>query len=154
MPKGRARILLVDDDKKTCATLSLILSTRGYDIDVADNGKEALEISKSKTYNLAVLDVKLPDVEGTKLLRTMQETSPETVRIMLTGYPDLQNKIDAFKNGASAYFIKPVDPARLIKMIEEKLEEQRDLKTSEKLVHASSKSPNQLKTSSRSKLFS
>ncbi len=126
----KAKILLVDDDRNICDTLSLILESRGYDVDVANTGKAALEKSKTKAYDLAVLDVRLPDIEGTKLLRTMHETCPKMVKIMLTGYPELQNAIDAIKSGAEAYFTKPVNPVRLIKAIEDKLEELKEPKTS------------------------
>jgi DNA-binding NtrC family response regulator len=118
------RILVVDDDKKISDTLSLILESRGYNVDVANTGKIALEKSKANKYNLAVLDIKLPDIDGTKLLKSMHEISPNIIRIILTGYPQLKNVITALNEGVDAYFTKPVDPARLIKTIEEKLEEQ------------------------------
>ena len=89
-----------------------------------------MEKSKTKAYDLAVLDIRLPDIEGTKLLRTMHETCPKMVKIMLTGYPELQNVIDAIKSGAEAYFTKPVNPVRLIKAIEDRLEELKEPKTS------------------------
>lgn len=126
----KAKILLVDDDRNICDTLSLILESRGYDVDVANTGKAALEKSKTKAYDLAVLDVKLPDIEGTKLLKMMHETCPRMVKIMLTGYPETQNAINAIKSGAHAYFTKPVNPARLIKTIEDRLDELKEPKTS------------------------
>jgi DNA-binding NtrC family response regulator len=126
----KLRILVVDDDRNICDTLSLILESRGYDVDVARTGKAALEKSKTKAYDLAVLDVRLPDIEGTKLLRRMHETYPGMVKIMLTGYPETQNAIDAIKSGAEAYFTKPVNPVRLIEAIEDRLEEMKEPKTS------------------------
>jgi DNA-binding NtrC family response regulator len=126
----KAKILLVDDDKNICDTLSLILESRGYDVDVVNTGKAALEKSRTKTYDLAVLDVRLPDVEGTRLLKTMHKTFPKMVKIMLTGYPQLQNAIDAIKSGAEAYFTKPVNPFRLLEAIEDRLEELKETKTS------------------------
>lgn len=126
----KAKILLVDDDRNICDTLSLILESRGHDVDVAHTGKAALEKSKTKAYDLAVLDVRLPDIEGTKLLRTMHETRPRMVKIMLTGYyPETQNAIDAIKNGAEAYFTKPVNLVHLIEAIEDRLEELKEPKT-------------------------
>ena len=122
----KIRILVVDDDKKVCDTLSLILESRGYNVDVANTGQIAVEKSKTTKYNLAVLDIKLPDIDGTKLLKSMHEISPNIIRIILTGYPQLKNVITALNEGVDAYFTKPVDPSRLIKTIEEKLEEQAD----------------------------
>jgi two-component system response regulator HydG len=122
----KKRILVVDDDKKICDTLSLILESRGYQVDIANTGKIAIEKAKINKYNLAVLDIKLPDIDGTRLLKSMHEISPRIVRIIMTGYPELKNAINALNEGADAYFTKPVDPSRLIKTIEDKLEEQTD----------------------------
>ena len=129
MGTEKRRILIVDDDENICDSLGLILGARGYEVDVAYTGREAVEKSDKYIYNLAVLDIKLPDMEGTKLLKQMRETTPRTVKIMLTGYPELQNAIDALNDGADVYFTKPVDPAKLIKAIEEKLAEQEEDET-------------------------
>jgi len=120
----KKRILVVDDDKKICDTLSLILESRGYQVDIANTGKTAVEKAKTNKYNLAVLDIKLPDIDGIKLLKSIYEISPQMVRIVMTGYPELKNAINDLNEGADAYFTKPVDPSRLIKTIEDKLEEQ------------------------------
>jgi DNA-binding NtrC family response regulator len=125
----KKRILVVDDDNKICDTLSLILESRGYQVDVANTGKIAIEKAKINKYNLAVLDIKLPDIDGTKLLKSIHEISPQIVRIIMTGYPELKNAINALNEGADAYFTKPVDPSRLIKTIEDRLEEQTDSNT-------------------------
>lgn len=108
----KKRILLVDDDKSICETLSLILESRGYEVDVAYAGKEAIEKSETRIYNLAILDIRLPDTEGTRLLKAMRQTSPKMVKIMLTGYPQLENAVDALNERADAYFTKPVGVAR------------------------------------------
>jgi DNA-binding NtrC family response regulator len=135
LPKEKARILLVDDDPSITEAMKIILEARGYKVDTAHTGKEAIKKSETKIYNLALLDIRLPDMEGTKLLKAMRETSPKMVKIMLTGYPQLQNAIEALNDGADAYFVKPADPAKLIKTIEEKLLEQNEEKevTEEKL---------------------
>lgn len=135
MKEEKTRILIVDDDPSITEVLKVILEARGYEVDTASTGKEAIEKSMDKIYNLAILDIKLPDMEGTKLLKAMRETSPKMIKIMLTGYPQLQNAIDALNDGADAYFIKPADPAKLLKTIEEKLLEQKEEKemTEEKI---------------------
>jgi DNA-binding response OmpR family regulator len=126
MAEERKRILIVDDDKNICDSLGLILGARGYEVDIAHTGKEAVEKSKKSTYSLAVLDIRLPDTSGTKLLKEMRDTKPRMVKIMLTGFPELQNAVDALNEGADVYFIKPIDPAKLLKAIEDKLEEQEE----------------------------
>lgn len=124
--KGKARILIVDDDEDICRTLSLILEEKGYEVDAAHTGKEAIEKSKTKVYNAALLDIKLPDMEGTELLTAMRETSPKMIKIMVTGYPALKNAVEALNKGADAYLMKPVNPEKLIKTIEEKLKIQKE----------------------------
>jgi DNA-binding NtrC family response regulator len=121
----KASILIVDDNKSILETLSAILEEKGYRADTAKNGKEAIEKSKTNFYNMALLDIKLPDIEGTKLLTKIEETTPRMVKIMITGYASLENAVEALNLGADAYIMKPVDPEKLLKTINEKLKEQR-----------------------------
>jgi len=124
--KNKPSILIVEDDINIRETLSSILQQEGYNTDTAKNGKEAIQKSKAKFFNLALLDIKLPDMEGTKLLTTMHENLPKMVKIMITGYPSLENAVEALNLGADAYVIKPVKPEKLLALIEEKLEKQRE----------------------------
>ncbi|MGB9960112.1 MAG: response regulator [Candidatus Bathyarchaeales archaeon] len=123
--KRKTSILVVDDDESICKTLGLILEGRGYNVDVAYSGEKAIEKSRAKAYNIAILDIVLPDIQGTELLKALQETTPKMIKIMLTGYPKLDNAIEALNYDAEAYLTKPVNPENLIKVIEEKLEKQR-----------------------------
>ena len=125
MAKNKPSVLVVEDDANIRVPLSTILQQRGYKTDTAKNGKEAIQKSKAKFYNLALLDIKLPDMEGTKLLTTMHENTPKMVKIMVTGYPSLENAVEALNHGADAYVIKPVKTEKLLALIEEKLEVQR-----------------------------
>ena len=126
MTKDKPSILIVEDDTNIRKTLNTLLEQKGYSTDTAENGKEAIQKSKAKFFNLALLDIKLPDIEGTKLLTTMHENLPKMAKIMITGYPSLENAVEAVNLGADAYIIKPVKPEKLIKLVEEKLEEQRE----------------------------
>src|SRR5208282_75417 len=85
----------------------------------------AIEKSCENYYNLAIIDIKLPDGEGTSLLRALRETSPNIVKIMLTGYPTLGNSVNSLNDGADAYLIKPVDLETLLETIKRKIEEQK-----------------------------
>jgi len=123
--KNKPSVLIVEDDANIRVPLSTILQQKGYKTDTAKNGKEAIQRSKAKFYNLALLDIKLPDMEGTKLLTTMHENTPKMVKIMVTGYPSLENAVEALNHGADAYVIKPVKTEKLLALIEEKLEVQR-----------------------------
>ena len=124
MTKNIPRILIVEDDTNIRVPLSTILQQNGYSVDIAKTGQEAIQKSKTSFFNLALLDIRLPDMEGTRLLTTMQENLPKMVKIMITGYPSLENAVEALNHGADAYLIKPVKPEKLLALIEEKLEEQ------------------------------
>ncbi len=123
-----ARILIIDDDKSIRRSLTSILEEKGYAVDTARNADEALRKSKDAYYNLALIDIRLPDLEGTDLLNKLQETSPEMIKIILTGYPSLQNAIKAVNRGADGYLIKPADIDELHQMIEEHLKRQEEEK--------------------------
>ena len=124
MNEKKKSILIVEDDKAIIKSLKNILQSEGYSVDTAENGREAIQKSKEKFFNMALLDIKLPDMEGTKLLVTMHENLPKMVKIMITGYPSVENAVEALNQGADAYIMKPVKPEKLLALIEEKLEKQ------------------------------
>ena len=125
----RARILVVDDDESIRRTITSILEEKGYTVDTAENGKEAIRKSKTKFYNLALIDIRLPDMEGTKLLTAMKETTPKMVKLIVTGYPSLHNAVEAVNSGADAYVLKPFNVEKTLKTIEEQLEKQKGART-------------------------
>jgi len=123
-----ARILVVDDDESIRKTLANILEDHGYIVDTVENGKEAIEKSKANFYNLALIDIRLPDMEGTKLLTAMKDTTPKMVKIIVTGYPALNNAIEAVNKGADGYVLKPVNIDNLLSTIKEHLRKQQEAK--------------------------
>ena len=124
----KARILLIDDDKTITRTLSKALEEAGYKVDTAETGAEALEKARTNFYNLALIDIRLPDMKGTKLLTAMKDTIPKMVKIILTGYPALQNAIEAVNEGADAYITKPVKMDELLNAVKKHLKRQREEK--------------------------
>ncbi|MCQ5362934.1 MAG: response regulator [Candidatus Methanomethylicia archaeon] len=118
------RILIVDDDEDIVESLSTLLSNAGYVVDVALNGEEAIKKSKEKVYNVALIDVVLPDMTGIDLLTKLEERKPATRKIIITGYASLDNAVKALNLGADAYLIKPVDPEELISTVKKQIEEQ------------------------------
>ncbi len=116
-----ARILLIDDDKNIRQTLEIVLKEEGYFVDTAENGKEAVEKSFASFYNLAIVDWRLPDIDGTILITQLKETTPKMAKIMLTGYPSMNNAIEAVNQRADAFLVKPVDVEELLKKIHELL---------------------------------
>jgi len=123
-----ARILVIDDDESIRKTLAAILEDKGYVVDTAENGKEAIEKSDANFYNLALIDIRLPDMEGTKLLTAMRETTPKMVKIIVTGYPSIQNAIEAVNKGANGYIVKPFSIDSVLNTIKEHLKKQQEAK--------------------------
>lgn len=124
MRKMRRRILIVDDDRAILQTLKAILQSEGYSVDTAETGTEAIEKSRARWYNLALLDIRLPDMEGTELLTKMFLGTPRMRTIMITGYPSLESAIESLNSGADGYMVKPLDPENLLRIIEDKLHDQ------------------------------
>ena len=114
----------MDDDPSILDTVQDILRSEGYLVERAENGREALEKFEKNSYNLTLLDIKLPDMTGTELLAKISKSQPEMVKIMITGYPTLNNATRSLYRGAHAYIIKPVRSEELLRIVEKKLEKQ------------------------------
>ena len=122
----KEKILVVDDDMSLQESLVTILEAEGYYVDTAKTGQEAKVKVKSGNYNIALLDIRLPDMTGIELLGIINELSPRTKKLVLTGYPDAPSAIRAVNEKADAYLVKPFDPIELIDLIEEHLGQQRE----------------------------
>ena len=125
---GSARILVIDDDQEILKTFSAVLKETGYVVDTAESGREAIEKSEANFYNLALIDIRLPDMEGTRLLTALRETTPKMIKIIVTGYPSLQNAVEAVNKGADGYIIKPAKAEELLNTIREHLRKQQEAK--------------------------
>ncbi len=123
-----ARILVIDDDENIRKVLVAILTDEGYAVDSVGTGKEALEKARKQFYNVALIDVRLPDIEGIELLTKFRPTSSKMRKIIITGYPTLQNAIQAVNGGADAYVMKPFDVDKVLKVIQEQLRKQENEK--------------------------
>ena len=123
-----ARILAVDDDENIRKVIVAILEDEGYAVESVGTAKEAIEKSKRKFYNLALIDIRLPDMEGIELLTKFRETTPRMRKVIVTGYPTLQNAVDAVNKGADAYIVKPFDVKKVLKTIQEQLSKQQNEK--------------------------
>jgi two-component system response regulator HydG len=123
-----ARIIIVDDDENIRKTMQTILEYEGYIVDLAATGNEAIEMTQETAYNIALLDIRLPDMEGVELLKLIKDNVPRTRKIMVTGYPSMQNAISALNKNADAYLVKPVDVEKLLNMVKEQLQLQEDEK--------------------------
>lgn len=122
-PRKNGTILVIDDDRVILDTFRTLLEREGHEVDVAENGAEAIDKSQKKYYDLAVIDVKLPDMEGTQLLSKLRLNFPKTKKIVITGYPALDSAAMAVNLRADAYLVKPVKPQEFLKIVKEKLQE-------------------------------
>jgi DNA-binding NtrC family response regulator len=110
-------VLIVDDDQKMRELLTSILENAGYIVETAGDGKEAIKACKKFPIDVALIDVELPDMKGTKLLSTLKELQPKMVKIIMTGYPSIENAVTAVNEKADGYMLKPFNPADLLEMI-------------------------------------
>ena len=124
--ESKGSILIVDDDPSIRKVLAAILEEKGYTVDTAETAKKAIQKSKTNFYNLALLDIRLPDMEGTELLTQMKQTTPPMIKIMVTGYPSIQNAVEALNKGANAFIIKPLNIDHALSIIEKLLEQQKE----------------------------
>ena len=123
-----SRILVIDDDENIRKVIKTILEDEGYVIDTAETAKIGIEKSQKGFYNLALIDVRLPDMEGIELLSKLRDTKPKMRKIIVTGYPTLQNAVAAVNKGADAYVMKPFDVEKLLLTIKEQLQKQAEEK--------------------------
>jgi len=117
-------ILIVDDDTDFLNTISTLLKKEGYRVDTARTGSEAIDKCREEFYSLMLIDIKIPDMEGVELLTQIENTEPEIRKIILTGYPSLENAQRALNLGAHAYLIKPIEPETLLRTVKQQLEKQ------------------------------
>jgi DNA-binding response OmpR family regulator len=125
--ESKKTILVVDDDKSILRTFTRILQKSGYEIDVAETGREAMDKAENQHYDLALVDIRLPDMDGTDLLAKLKYQFQNTVKIMITGFPSLETGVKALDEGADAYLVKPVKPQELLLLLEEKLKSREEL---------------------------
>ena len=119
-----ARILIVDDDENIRTVLKAILKDEGYNVDSVGTGKSAIEKTRRNFYNVALIDIRLPDMEGIELLAKVKDTTPRMRKIIITGYPTLQNAVEAVNRGSDAYILKPFDVNKILETIRKQLREQ------------------------------
>ncbi|MGA9388271.1 MAG: response regulator, partial [Candidatus Bathyarchaeia archaeon] len=116
-------ILVVDDDAGVRKSLSSILLKEGYSVEAVENGKQAIRASEKEYFDVALVDVELPDMKGTELLLGLKQRQPEMIKIIITGFPSIENAMKAVNEGADGYVLKPFDVPKLLEMIRKHLDE-------------------------------
>lgn len=114
MQNAKPKVLIVDDEKGLRIGVQRLLEMEGYEVDVAENGTEGIKLGTSKDYDLAVIDLKMPDIEGIEVLKNIKQKFPNTVCFIATAFASYDTAIEATKLGAQSYIPKPFTPEELI----------------------------------------
>ena len=101
------RVLLVEDDTSTAKSIELMLKSEGYIVDITDLGEDGLEIGKIYDYDIIILDLMLPDMDGYEVLKRLRASKVETPILILSGLSEMDNKIKGLGFGADDYLLKP-----------------------------------------------
>jgi two-component system cell cycle response regulator CtrA len=112
------RVLLVEDDSNTAQSIELILKSEGYIVDSTDLGEDGLEIGKLYDYDIIILDLMLPDIDGYEVLRRLRSARVNTPILILSGLNELDSKIKGLGFGADDYLTKPFDRRELLARIQ------------------------------------
>ncbi len=103
------RVLLVDDDASISRSIELMLKSEGFIVDITDLGEDGLEIGKLYDYDIIILDLMLPDIDGYEVLRRLRQARIQTPILILSGLSEMDNKIKGLGIGADDYLTKPFD---------------------------------------------
>jgi two-component system cell cycle response regulator CtrA len=112
------RVLLVEDDTSTAKSIELMLKSEGYIIETTDLGEDGLDLGKIYDYDIIILDLMLPDMDGYDVLKSLRDSKVETPILILSGLTELDNKIKGLGYGADDYLTKPFDKRELIARIQ------------------------------------
>ncbi len=112
-------VLLVDDEEEYTELLSERMEARGYKVDVANSGPNAINEVKDKAYDAIVLDLSMPEMDGIETLKNIMKQNPDLQIIFLTGHATLEKGIEAVKLGAMDFLEKPVDIDKLLEKVNE-----------------------------------
>ncbi len=119
---SRAKILIVDDEEVVRESLTEWFATEDYETRGVSSGRDALEVLEKEGWDLALIDLKMPGMDGIELQRRIRQVDPEIVSIIMTGFATIDTAVHALKQGAYDYLTKPVDPDELSHIVEKALE--------------------------------
>lgn len=131
MKKDRERLLIVDDEKNIRLTVRYTLEPLGYEVDSAVNGEEGLRKVQEEKYNLVLLDLRMPGMEGLQVLRQIARTQADVPVAILTAHGTIENAVEAMKLGAIDFIRKPFSPEELRQLVTSILERRQLLDTAQ-----------------------
>ena len=121
-----SNVLIIDDDEGTRNLFSTVFSDAGYLVDAVGKGKDAIKLCKEGPFDIALIDIELPDIKGIELLKTLRELQPKMVKIIVTGHPSIENAVKSVNEKADGYLLKPVKIPEMLEMIKKLLTEKAD----------------------------
>ncbi len=119
---GKIRLLIVDDEIKFLDSIAQRLEMRGLDITKATNGKDAVEIARTRKFDLALLDLKMPGMDGKQVLEILKKEHKYIEVIILTGHGSMDSAVDCTKLGAFSYLPKPYELDKLLEILKQAYE--------------------------------
>jgi DNA-binding NtrC family response regulator len=123
MPKVLSNVLVIDDDEETRNLFSTVLTDAGYLVEAVENGKQAIRECKKGPFDIALIDIELPDIKGVELLKTLRQIQPKMVKIIITGHPSIENAVKSVNEKADGYLLKPVNIPEMLELIKKILTE-------------------------------
>jgi DNA-binding NtrC family response regulator len=120
-----ASILIIDDEPAVCAGCRLVLSDQGHTVDAVHDGRSGLELLEKSRYELVLLDMKLPDIDGIQVLEVIHRETPRVSVVVMTGYSSVPDAVKAMKLGAFDYLSKPFSDEELVLTVEKALKTRR-----------------------------
>jgi two-component system, NtrC family, response regulator AtoC len=150
----KTAVLVVDDDLTACRLIQEVLAREGYQVEIAERGKEALEKAGTTLFDVVLSDVRMPDLDGVEVLRALKHLSPETAVIMVTAFGSIETAIETIKEGAYDYISKPfkLDEVKLTvkraldhkRLLRENLQLRQELKAQHRLENVVGRSASML----------
>jgi DNA-binding NtrC family response regulator len=105
----KSKILVIDDEKRMCDSIKVLLSNIGYEVDIALNGRTGIEKLQAESYDLVITDLMMPELDGFAVMKYIKENCPNTLVIVITGYASVESAVRAIRSGAYDYILKPFD---------------------------------------------
>ena len=133
LEETKPKVLIVDDERGLRIGTKRILQSEGYEVDVAENGTEGIELGTKNDYDLAIIDLKMPDIDGIEVLKTIKKARPNTICYIATAFASFDTAIEATKLGAQSYIPKPFTTDELLKHLEAGYEKRLLILESERL---------------------
>ena len=118
-----SNVLVIDDDEGTRNLFSTVLADAGFLVEAVGKGKEAIKLCKAGPFDIALIDIELPDIKGIELLKTLRKLQPKMIKIIVTGHPSIENAVKSVNEKADGYLLKPVNIPEMLEMIKKILTE-------------------------------